>query len=156
MINLKQTRKLNIIKDILSNPRLFEVSNGHSDIPEFLDIDINSNYLLIEIDDKLAGCFQLKKFSPLIVEGHIHLLPEFWGKKCSINVTLEGIKWLKSNTRYTSILTDVPISCEHVHKLLLHTGFVPCGLIKDGCVFNNKFENLILYTCELNRDSNDK
>lgn len=134
----------------MSNPKLFKVTTGNDLIGEFYT-DHSFDNVLIKVDDKPAGLFQFKRFSNLTIEGHINLLPEYWGKEISINAIKEGVKWLSANTEYSKLLTDVPLFCENVHRLLKLSGFKPCGIIKMGCRYGSQITDLILYEYDIKK-----
>src|SRR5258708_6609714 len=122
IIYIQPTDDLTIIKDILTIPLLYKVNGNTAPIAEF-KVDTSFNYLLIKDNEHIYGCFQYRKFTGILIEGHINIIPEYWGSKVSLEAMKLGIKWLENNTNSHRIFTDVPIICEHVHRLLNHFGF---------------------------------
>lgn len=149
MLSVSLTKDYKVIQSILYNSRLFQACNGHSNIPEAKPVATSSEWLLISDNDTIIGCFELKKFTAMIVEGHIQILPDFWGTNTATKSMDKAISYLKEHTSYSKIITYVPFNCESVHKLLAKSKFKPCGQIENGCIYNNKYNNLILYKYNL-------
>jgi len=155
-VQLTETIDTKLIKDILTNPRLFAVSNGIDIIPKNYEVDKHWDYLLIHNHKHNMGLISLKQFTPLVIETHIHLLPEFWGKEnISLDAAKLGLQWIRDNTKFRQTFTYVPLVCENVHVFLKELEYKPCGIIENGCVFNGMYMNLILYTYDLKRESNE-
>lgn len=149
MYKLTLTKNYNLIRKIFSNPILAKVTAQ----PE--EVDRSYKYLLIEHNDNLMGCFTFRCFTSQIVECHINILPEFWGKNHALDASNAGFDWVRKNTKFSKCFTDVPVVCVHVHKLCKKIGWNPCGLIREGCMYDGKLTDLILYDYDLKRTNNE-
>lgn len=149
MYKITPTKNQHLLRKILNNPILAKVSA----LPK--EVDTSFQYLLIEKDTHLIGCFRNKIFTSEVLECHIHLLPEFWGKNHALDASNAGFDWVRKNTKFSKCFTDVPVVCVHVHKLCKKIGWNPCGLIREGCMYDGKLTDLILYDYDLKRTNNE-
>jgi len=146
MINIHENKDLSTIKSIITNPKLWELEYGQGMRIEDYKVDQTYKYLLIKEDDNILGCFQTREFTRILLEAHIYLLPDYWGKQCSLESLKALINYVKLNTNYQKILTDVPEVCKHVRNLLHKIGAEKSGYISNGVIYNNKLMGLYLYS----------
>lgn len=142
-----------IIWTILTDPKLYAAQGNTLKIEDFI-VDPSFQYNLIKDKNRILGCFQYKRLTNVVVECHINIISEFWGKSVSLEACIKGLDWFRDNTEYLKVFTDVPVMCEQVHKLVQKLGMQPCGMIKQGCIYKDKLTDLILYDFDLKRDEN--
>lgn len=145
MINIIYTENYPLIDSLLTNPLLYRATTGKKSTPRSDSRNHHFKHLLITDDSEILGCFQYKEFTNRVVEVHINLLPKYWGKGISEEICSKGIEWFRIHTNYKKIMTDVPKCCNNVVGLMSKINFRICGLIVDGCIFNNKDEDLLLF-----------
>lgn len=139
-----------VVHRILSHPVIQQVTSGTTPVKDF-KVDASFQHLLIENEAKqIIGCFQYRCTTSVLVEIHINILPEHWGSKCGLKATLKALKWLKNHTEFKKAWTDVPVVCIKILELMKEAGGVPCGIIKQGCVYNNELTDLILFERDIN------
>lgn len=138
------------IYSILSDPIIQKITtDGEPD--KFFKVNKSFDHLLIENDEcQVIGCFQYKHVTNRVVEVHINILPKFWGGECGLESILNSFKWFKINTKYTKVLTDVPANCDKVIELMKKAGGIPCGVVKQGVVYNNILTDLIFFERDIN------
>lgn len=147
---IEETRDLELIKSLLSDPKLFAVTYGQGNTIDTLVIDPNQRYLLIKDRVNIYGFFQLREFTKIMIECHINIVSKYWGESdISLTASIAGFKWLRDNTEYTKAFTDVPICCVEVIRLCKKIGWKLCGIVPTGCVYNKAFTDLLLYEYNL-------
>lgn len=111
------------------------------------DIDTSYQYILIE-DKELIGCFQVRPVTKCVLEGHVYILPEYWGTEKPQQAVLEMHEWIKKQG-YTKIFTKVPANHVRSLKLAHKLKYKACGAIEKGIVFNNQLVTLYLFEFEV-------
>jgi RimJ/RimL family protein N-acetyltransferase len=144
MIIITETKDKELIKSIITNEHIWELA-GYSGNKDEYEPDLTNTWLKIELDRVLVGIFKLRKFTEITVDGHIHILPEFRNKIIANDAIKESRKYLKEKSNYKNVITTVPISCEHVMKLMDRVGFKVCGAIHNGIIYQDRLEDLIVY-----------
>lgn len=147
-MHIEKSTDYELIHIILTDPKLYNVTGNSEPIDTFV-VSREFTYLLIKDEDKVYGCFQIKKFNNTILEAHINIKSKFWGTDISVEASELGFKWVKDNTDYLKLITDVPVPCEHVHILCKKIGWNPCGLLKNSIVYKGNICDLILYDYDL-------
>ncbi len=132
-----------LIKEILTTEGLFQLLGGRDKI-NFLTPK-HMTYLLITVDSEIAGLFCLDEQNPILVNGHIALLPRHWGKIDSDAILHAGLQFLKVNTTYKQVCSTVPSPCLHVIKFLTRNEFRVCGTYHNSIIFNDQVVDLILF-----------
>lgn len=143
---IKPSKDQELIKTIITDPTLWKLEYGQGMSIEDFEVDQSYDYLLIGEDNKVLGCFQTRSFTRVIMEAHIYLLPEYWGKDYSKRALQALFEYTKKETAYRKVITDVPKVCKHVIGLMKKIGATQCGYITDGVVYNNKLTDLMLFT----------
>ena len=142
---IHKTTNLKQINSIITRHVLWTL-HGHTEDPEEYEIPQDgTEWLVAYEDDVTIGLMEIKAFTRITCNAHIHILPEFHKTGKSLEVIDATRQYLKEHTEYINAITTVPIRCEHVIKLMEKAGFVVQGLIKDGIVYNNILQDLILY-----------
>lgn len=150
-MEITPTTDFELIGNILRDEKLFAVTTGSWSNVERLNVKVDPlfNYLLITQDNEILGCFQVRPLSIVTVDCHINILSQYWGTGCGIKATHSVFKWLINNTQYNKVFTDVPAKCVQVIKLMDKLNAKPCGLIREGCVYDKQLTDLILYSYTL-------
>ena len=144
MYLITPTKNIDKIKEIVTNPILWELNTGSADNKDSYQVDTNLIYLLINRKESLVGVLSYKEFTKITIEAHIQILPKYWGTGISLEAIKATIEWIKNNTRYTKILTSTPEDCIHVLKFAKKLNFTTCGSINNGVIYNNKQQALLL------------
>lgn len=152
-IKLIQTIDLNLIRSIITTPKLFETQIGQSDTVESYIVDINYDYFLIINEDEILGLFQTRPFTKICLEAHIHLLPKYWGKRAYSKYAIKSLFEHFKSSEYNIVLTDVPEECSHVINLLLKLDCEVSGFIPQSVIYNNKLMGLFLFSHSLKRNN---
>lgn len=138
-----ETKNKTLIKDVVTNPVLFKML-GYSGNPEDFRPNLNDTWLHISYESITVGLFHVKEFTKITAECHAYILPEYHGKGVSISAAEKAIDYLKKNSEYRTLMTMVPMACEHVFKFLKRIDFKPCGLIKNSIVYNDQLQDMVL------------
>lgn len=151
------TENQDILLPILRNPKLFKLTNGQdSRIPlEKVQIDSTFTYLAIALKDKVIGYFSLKTLTHMIIEGHIAILPEYWGTAISAQAMEEGAQYIFDHTSYRKIVTFTPGNCTKVINLLKKCEYKQSGCIQEGIIYNNQLTSLLIFELDLNRGKHE-
>lgn len=147
---LEETRDKELIKSIITEPKLWELEYGQGMSLEEFKIDDSFTYLLIKKEDNILGMFQTREITRILMDAHIYLLPEYWGREYSYKALITLFDYFK-NTKYNKLITDVPECCSHVISLMNKVGAVLCGYIDNGVVYNNRLMGLMLFSYDLKR-----
>lgn len=148
-VTVRPTGNLELIRGIITEPKLFALSYGQSVDSKNFEVEHNGfHYLHIKNGIKTVGCMQVRTLTRILLEAHIYILPEYWGTGISDRASEVGFEWAKSQGYY-QVFTDVPKECTHVIRLLKRVGWVQCGHIKDGIIFNNKLQDLKFFCYDL-------
>ncbi len=147
MLTIEKTIDKNIITEIVCDSKLWTVQNGqdpNEDQRHYIP-DPAKQYLVIKDDHHLVGLFTIRHVTHKLVEGHIRILPSYWGSKMSIEATHMLLKWLKDNTEAINLITHVPANCFHVKRFLDKLGTKVVGLIPDGIIYDHELVDLLIY-----------
>lgn len=146
------SKDYNLIHSIITNPKLWELEYGQGhDINEF-EVDTTFDYLVIVDNNQILGCFQTRALTKVLLEAHIYLLPEYWGKDYSKQALKTLFSYVKKYTSFYQVFTDVPEVCVHVIKLMHEMGCTQAARIESGVIYNNKLMALLLFTYNVRQE----
>lgn len=151
---IEPTTDKELIKSIITQPKLWELEYGQGMSLQEFEVDESFIYLLIKEDNNILGMFQTREITRILIDAHIYLLPEYWGKDYSLRAVNTLFGYFQ-HSGYNKVITDVPKVCSHVIKLLKKVGCKQCGYIDDGVIYNNKLMGLLLFSYDLKRTSNE-
>jgi hypothetical protein len=145
MIKINITEDKQLIKSVITNEILWGL-HGYDGDKELFEPIMDRIWLKIEDNTTIAGLFELKKFNNVIYEAHIYMLPHTFRTGLSIKAIIKAKEFIKETYKNIhKILLTVPSSCEHVLKMLQKTEFKVCGAIKEGLIYHNQLQDLILF-----------
>lgn len=148
MITIAITEDYKIIKDIITDPVLYQLTYGQSTELKNYKVKTDFTYLLIKDEEELIGCFQVKSFTNTVLEIHSFILPKFWGTDTVQQAVYAGHAWVKDEG-YLKTHTRVPATCVHVLKYLQKSGYKCCGMIEKGIIHNGILVTLFFYEFEV-------
>lgn len=154
MVLIKQleltTENIKSITDILTNHKLWALTCGQNleDITEF-ELDGTQTYLGIYWGQELIGIFQYSSLTKVTLNGHINLLPNYWGTGASEEAISKAHEYLLKETNFKTVICTVPASCVHVLKFMATIKYKVCGAIPNGIVFDGHYRDLIIYSHSL-------
>ena len=143
-MQISLTHDYGLIKEIVTTPRLFELTYGQACNKEDVDISDKNDYLVLSTDKEIVGCFSIREVTNILLEAHIAILPHLWGTEISQDAVNTGHAWAKDKG-YKAVMTSVPANCVHMLKWLTRMDYKPCGTIKNGIVYNKHLVSLILF-----------
>lgn len=142
MLTIRKFKNQEEILNIIKNPILFACTYGQSN-----DFNIDGkDFLVIENEKEIVGCFEIRDFTKVCLEAHIFVLPRYW--KLSLEVVALGEQWARKN-HYKSIITFVPLNCVHMLKFIDRIGYKAAGTISQGIVYKNYLVDLFIFTKSL-------
>jgi hypothetical protein len=154
LITIEKSKNYKLIRDILTDPVIFKVCGLGDDIKKF-KVDKSYNYLIVKQDKVVIGCYRLLALTSTTLKCHIQILPKYWGiPGLSDQCCVVAQNWIRENTKFNKCFTDVPVDCVHVHEMCKRINWKPCGLIREGCFYNGKLTDLILYDYSLRENNN--
>lgn len=149
MLTIKPLQDLSRIKQILIDPELFILSNGHGLDPTQFEPPAGVSYLeILNEAEETIGLFSIREMTKLCIEGHIAILPAYWGTGLPQQAMEVGFDYA-SSLGYTKIFTMVPSVCIHVLKFLQKLKFHTCGSIEKSYIYNNHLTTLFLFEKDL-------
>lgn len=129
MIYLQKTINLDLVKRILTTPGLYE------EIKEDGCLDINpdshSTYLIAYEENEILGLIVYHSINSITVQGHINILPQYWGKRMD-EVAFKSFEWLKENSTCQKIIAMIPEQCPQVLEASKRYGFQEEGFLKNS------------------------
>lgn len=147
---IEQTDNIDLIKSIITEPKLWALEYGQGMSILDFEVDKSFDYLLIKEEDKVLGMFQVRELTRILMDAHIYMLPEYWGKDYSVSA-INTLREYFQHSNYHKLMTDVPQCCSHVIRLLKKAGCKQCGYISDGVIYNNKLMGLLLFSLDIKR-----
>lgn len=117
-----------------------------------LNINQHNLYFEISLSGKIIGLFEIQILTQITGILHLHILEEFQNQGLAIHAVKELIKALK-NTEIKQLIGTIPETNQHIMSIVNKTPSKCCGLIKDGIIWNNQLQNLILFQLDLNEVS---
>jgi len=147
MFYITESKDYELIYEILSNEKLSRLSGWDK------KLDKSYTYYVIEQlgveEDVVVGMLQTKAMTSEVLKAHIHILPEFWGKGLALEASLSAFRHITEVTKFNKLFTNVPVTCIHVLTYLKKIGANICGMIKEGCMYDGKLTDLILFDYNL-------
>jgi len=155
MISVSKVQDLSnpVLLKIICTPELFELTNGQDGMVNVgnYELDQTYDYLLVENEEGPVGLFSIRKITNLVLEGHIRILPKFWGTESSLDAAKAGILYVEKHTPFRKIITTVPGNCTHVLKFIDKLGFKPYGCLERGIIYNNAVVPLVYFEYEVKK-----
>lgn len=148
MISVTENTNEELIKSIVTNNKLFELS-GHTGSKYNYSPNMNNLWLKIDQDNTTIGFFELKEFTKICFDGHIYIAPEYWGKGLARQSIRKALEYLDKFTFIKTVLLSVPEKAIHVLKMLSKTDAKACGIISNAAIYQNKLQNIILFELKI-------
>lgn len=147
---------LDVVKQIMCDPKLFNASMTDEDINEFQNgnWEPRADNTYLNYDDK--AIIILDQVSPLTVCSHPHLRSEYWGTGESHKLEVELEKYLLSNTAYRKVIIMTPQCCREVLKAATREGYALEGILTAATLWRDKVENLIIMSKFLKDETHAK
>jgi RimJ/RimL family protein N-acetyltransferase len=79
---------------------------------------------------------------------HIHILDKHQAKGYVFK-GWEVLHTLLKDSNINTIVGSVPIENENMMKVVMKTNFKCCGTIPNGIIYNNKLQDLVLFSLEV-------
>lgn len=111
--------------------------------------DNHSTFLTITDLGIEIGLFQLEKITNECISIHMHILKKFQGKGIALKCLKPLLSYLKNGT-IRVLLASVAIENRKMIQVIQKTSFKCCGCIPNGIIYNNKLQDLILFSLEIN------
>lgn len=112
-----------------------------------IEPDENTHYVVgIDIETgRTIGAVSLKRFTDLMLEAHIYVLPEYWGSGASSAFAQKVYLEIFVPSEYNKLMTYTPSSCTQVINFLESFQFKKVGEITDGLTYMNEIVDLYIY-----------
>lgn len=140
-MKIEETKDRQLIESICKDDVILQMTDGDK---SKYKADLNHLWLLIKENDEIIGLGEFIQIKTITWECHIRILPKYQGKGIALEGAKKGIVWLRHNTVIRNVIAYIPYECEHVFKFLKKLEFIPSGIIKNGIIFHNKLQDLIL------------
>ena len=143
-IVVDRTLDIGLCLSILAEPEIWEtISEDTATIDNNIPDVINDMWLAIYADKKVIGVCHLHQKYLNTVQAHIQILKRH--REFSISAGECIIKWIKTNTEYKNIYTEVPSLYSNVIAFLKNYNFKEVGEIKDCYTKEQKTYNTYIY-----------
>lgn len=143
-LQCQQIKDNRIIKSIITHKKLFEYTYGQNvDINSFT-VDNSWNYSIVCNFNNIVGLIQHRPMTKMTVEVHPYVLPKYWHTDMS-TLLIESVHKYVAKQGFKNVFSTAPANCTRALKFAKKVGYIPCGMIKDGVVYNNYLVSLILY-----------
>lgn len=146
---VERTEDLQLVHDIITTPKLFELTYGQTQTREEFEVDNRFSYLIIKEDGgEVVGCLPIRIISQVCLETHLHILPKYWGTGIQQEIADAGHKWARDN-KFTCILGMAPANAVHILKWYAKIQYQPAGIIKNAVIYNGFLVSMILFSFDL-------
>lgn len=149
LINNVKPEKITI-QNILNNPLIYQLVNGTSQLQPIIGTYAEEltykgfQFLPIHNKDELIGVFSYREVTDILIEAHIHILPEYHNKGLGKEAVEFGCKEFKA-MGYNTIITFVPSNCSHVLKFMKDNNFEACGSIPEAIIYKNELVSSYIF-----------
>lgn len=109
-----------------------------------------TKYLVIRASGNIVGIVRWKLFSNITIEAHVHILPKYWGSGITEEIADQVFAFWKQTTHCNRLVTFVPEDCKHVQKAIHRFGLEPTGVIPGGVIWNQRQQDLYIFSRDLN------
>ncbi|HEY3527386.1 MAG TPA: hypothetical protein VGK47_14410 [Nitrososphaeraceae archaeon] len=148
-MKIKQTKNVDLIRSIVTNPILWKQA-GHDGDPIFYTPYLGNIWLIGQKDNKNVGLLELKQITAITYEAHIRILPEFQGTGESVEFAQNVRKFIKNSCKNIhNLVCHVPMECKYVINFLSRLNLKVNGLIRNGIIYNNTLQDLIIFQLEV-------
>lgn len=145
-VNVVRTLDVGLCLSVINEPSIWEViSEDTATLENNIPDVVNEFWLAIYSDDNLIGVCRYHQKWKNTIQGHIQILPKY-RKDHSVETGHALIDWVKNNTDYSIIYTEVPSIYSNVIEFLKGFGYTKNGLIKDCYTKDQKTTDIIILT----------
>lgn len=107
--------------------------------------DVKTHYYLIMRDNHIVGVYQLQELTKVTALIHMHILPEYQAKGIANESFNTFLKLLEGNKRITKLVATIAATNKYMRKAIDKTDFKCCGMISEGIIYNNQYDDLIIF-----------
>lgn len=149
-----RTHDMDLVKRLGSHPDIYAAIGDDGSPHNSADWhprDSSQKYYLIPWlisltdDPKPMGCIVFYVINHVLYEGHIFLLPEYQ-HQISVSIGHKALNWIFNNTPCKKVIAFVPVTMPHLLKLVIKTGFIQEGFLKNSCSSDGKLIDQYIYT----------
>jgi hypothetical protein len=138
-----------LIKEIITHPRLFNKTQGKGHKPEEFKINPQVTYLVLRDGETNLGIIETLELTNCVLEVHIHILPITERAKMVKEQGAPALHEYIRNAGYKKLFTRIPATCGHVLKLVQELHYICCGSIDKGIIFNGLLQSVFFYEFEV-------
>jgi N-acetylglutamate synthase-like GNAT family acetyltransferase len=133
-----------MIMDILLDEDIVDaITEDGATTEDLLPNVFKERWLVLFADNTVIGVCCLHPKTSVACIAHINILKEY-RKKHSKSAGAGILEWVKTNTRYKTITTEVPVIYTNVISFLISFDFIESGKIKNAFMKNDKLIDLII------------
>lgn len=130
---------------LLSNDIWPLIAEDDADIKNCMPDVINDVWLAIEHNGSLVGVCCIHSKNSVTAQAHIQILPQY-RKEASLIAGAQILDWIKINTSFKLLLTEVPTIYPNVISYLKTFDFKESGLLEKSYKKNGKLVDLMILT----------
>ncbi len=135
----------------MKDPDLFKASWPDNDRDSY-EPDSRMIHFLIHDDTNIYGLFEVKEFTKITAELHVHIIPKYWGTGISTKAGAAMADWFRNNTQIRTLVTYRPASINHMERNLIRCGMKKTGVIPNGIVWDGVLTDFYIYTIDLYKE----
>lgn len=147
---IERTHDMTLVREIMTHKSIYKhlMPDNFVSAENFNPVDDDLfYYLLPKSDGKVMGIIFLSPLNMVLYQGHVALLPEFYGQ--GIEAVTEGIAWLRRNTDIAKLLAFVAEDNGLAKSMLEKTGFYEQAIIEKSVIKRGNLMNLYLMGYDL-------
>lgn len=144
MITIEDSVDYSTLASIWGHPKVYSATFG-KDVPlnQYI-FNTQCQYLLIRNDNKPIGIIPYRAFTDTIIEAHLCLLPEAQNRE--LDKEIRGVfRTLAINKGFMSVITTIPIQCNHAIRFVHKNGFELIGGTEQGIRYNNILQTVLIF-----------
>lgn len=129
-MKISRTYDLDIIKKIMFNPVIWKSCAEDGQTQEEYKFEMKAHcWLILEVDEKVIGAYNIHANNAVTLELHAHVLPEF-RKQYAFETGDTVLKWIleESPDQYQKLVAQIPAYHKNVIDFTLAHGFKKEGI----------------------------
>lgn len=106
------------------------------------------DYLMMHQEGQVKGLFEIQPITKITGMVHMHIKEEHQNQGIGIDAFNALLMYLRGR-QYKQLIGPIPEHNTRIQSIVNKTLAKECGRIKDGIVYDNKLQDLILYQLEI-------
>lgn len=151
-ISVDRTYDKDLIRNILTEPRIWDAIAEDSEQSGLFEVDLNKNiFLALNWGDICVGIYVLHAFNGCTLQIHANMIPEY-RKEFATECGEKVLDWFRDNgpEKYKKLIALIPNIYPHVYHFTLNRGFKDEGLLTNAYRKKGKLHDIHILGLERN------